>query len=152
MPATSQGASMAYGPVEYMVLAFPGNRFNGEVAPALRELVDSGTINLLDLAFVHKDEDGEVTSLEVEQEPDEVFQSFEQLTAGEGGIISDADLREIGEGLDPDSSAAVVVWEDVWAARFVEAARAAGGVLVDLQRVPADVVEAAVEWQRKPTL
>jgi uncharacterized membrane protein len=143
---------MAYGPVEYMVIAFPGNQFNGEVAPALRELVDSGTINLLDLAFVHKDAEGEVTSLEVEQEPDEVFQSFEQLTAGEGGIISDADLREIGESLDPDSSAAVVVWEDLWAARFVEAARNAGGVLVDLERIPADVVEAAVGWQRSPTL
>lgn len=143
---------MVYGPVEYMVVAFPGNRFNGEIAPALADLVESGTINLLDLAFIHKDPAGEVTILEAEQEPDEVFQAFEALTADEGGIISDADMREIGEKLDPDSSALIVVWEDLWAARFATAARDAGGVLIDLQRIPADLVEAAVEWQRNPTL
>ena len=141
---------MAYGPVEYMVLAFPGNQFRGEIAPALGALVESGTINLLDLAFIHKDPAGEVTILEVEQEPDEVFQAFESLTAGEGGIISDDDMREIGAALDPDSSALIAVWEDLWAVRFATAVRDAGGVLVDLQRLPAEAVEAAVKWQQEP--
>ena len=143
---------MAYGPVEYMVLAFPGNQFRGEIAPELNALVESGTINLLDLAFIHKDPAGEVTILEVEQEPDEVFQAFESLTAGEGGIISDDDMREIGAGLDPDSSALIVVWEDLWAARFANAVLNAGGVLVDIQRIPAEAVELAVAWIREPTL
>jgi hypothetical protein len=143
---------MVYGPVEYMVVAFPGNQFRGEIAPAISDLMDSGIINVLDLAFIHKDAEGEVTILEAEQEPDEVFRAFESLTAAEGGIISDTDMREIGERLDANSSALVMVWEDVWAARFASAARAAGGVLVDLQRIPADLVDAAVEWQRNPTL
>jgi len=142
---------MAYGPVEYMVLAFPGNQFRGEIAPELGALVESGTINLLDLAFIHKDPAGEVTILEVEQEPDEVFQAFESLTAGEGGIISDDDMREIGAVLDPDSSAMIVVWEDIWAARFASAVLDAGGVMVDLQRIPAVAVEAAVAWHYEPT-
>lgn len=143
---------MAYGPVEYMVLAFPGNQFRGEIAPELAHLVESGTINLLDLAFIHKDAAGDVTILEVEQEPDEVFQAFETLTAGEGGIISDDDMREIGANLDPDSSALIVVWEDLWAARFASAVLDAGGVVVSLDRIPAAVVEAAVAWQHEPQL
>ncbi len=143
---------MVYGPVEYMVVAFPGNQFRGEIAPAISDLIESGIINVLDLAFIHKDTAGEVTILEAEQEPDVVFQAFEALTAAEGGIISDADMREIGEGLDNNSSALVIVWEDVWAARFANAARAAGGVLLDIQRIPAELVDAAVEWKRNPTL
>ena len=134
---------MAYGPVEYMVLAFPGNQFRGEIAPELNALVESGTINLLDLAFIHKDPAGEVTILEVEQEPDEVFQAFESLTAGEGGIISDNDMREIGAGLDPDSSALIVVWEDLWAADLARAVLASGGELVVGERIPHTIVEAA---------
>jgi len=143
---------MAYGPVEYMVLAFPGNQFRGQIAPEIGRLVEAGTINLLDLAFVHKDAAGEVTILEVEQEPNEVFQAFETLTAAEGGIISDNDMREIGAKLDPDSSALIVVWEDLWAARFATAVLDAGGVMVDLQRIPAEAVEAAVTWHFEPTL
>jgi hypothetical protein len=143
---------MAYGPVEYMVLAFPGNQFRGEIAPELGALVESGTINLLDLAFIHKDPAGNVTILEVEQEPDEVFQAFESLAAGEGGIISDADMLQVGASLDPDSSALIVVWEDLWAARFANAVLNAGGVMVDIQRIPAEAVEAAIAWHREPTL
>ncbi len=141
---------MAYGPVEYMVIAFPGNRFRGEIAPAIEELVTTGTISLLDLAFVHKNEAGEVAVLEVAQEPDEVAHAFERLTAGEGGIISDDDIRQIGEGLDPESSALVAVWEDLWAARFATAVRDAGGVVVTLDRIPSGTVEAAVAWQHEP--
>jgi len=141
---------MVYGPVEYMVVAFPGNRFQGEIAPAISDLVDAGTVNLLDMAFIHKDSESEVTILEVEQEPDDVFRAFEGLTAAEGGIISDDDMREVGEQLDPNSSALIMVWEDVWAARFASAARNAGGVLVTLERIPAEAVDAAVAWQREP--
>lgn len=141
---------MAYGPVEYMVIAFPGNRFRGEIAPAIHELIATNTINLLDLAFVHKDSTGAVAVLEVAQEPDEVAHAFEALTAGEGGIISDDDIRGIGERLDPDSSALVAVWEDLWAARFATAVRDAGGVVVTLDRIPSEAVEAAVTWQHEP--
>ncbi len=137
---------MGIGPVEYMVVAFPGNKFNGEVAPALGDLVDSGTIRIIDLAFVHKDGDGNVTAVELEDEGSEVFNAFQAVTADRGGLINDDDMMDIGEALDPDSSAAILVWEDLWATRFAEAVEGAGGVLVDIQRVPRDIVKAALEF------
>ena len=142
---------MAVGPVEYIVIAFPGNEFKGEIAPALRELVDNKTIDIIDLAFIHKDAAGDVTILELEQEGSEIFEAFETLAAKRGGLVSDEDMLSIAEALDPSSSAAILVWEDTWAERFVSAVRNAGGVVVDLQRVPAVVVEAAIDYQSNPT-
>jgi hypothetical protein len=138
---------MGIGPVEYMVVAFPGNQFKGEIAPALRELIDNGTIRVLDLAFVHKDAAGDVTAVELEDEGSEVHQAFDALTAERGGLINEGDLISIGEALDPDSSAAILVWEDLWAARFKEAVINAGGVLVDIQRVPYEIVDAAIAYK-----
>ena len=138
---------MPIGPVEYIVIAFPGNQFKGEIAPALRQLVEDGTIDIIDLAFIHKDAAGDVSIVELEQEGSEIFEAFEAASAKRGGLISDQDMLTIAEALDPSSSAAVILWEDRWAARFVDAVRNAGGVVVDLQRIPAAAVEAAVEWQ-----
>lgn len=137
---------MGIGPVEYMVVAFPGNKFKGEIAPALGDLVESGTIRIIDLAFVHKDENGDVAAVELEDEGSDVFNAFEALAAERGGLINDDDLMGIGATLDNNSSAAILIWEDVWAARFADAVRGAGGVLVDIQRIPHDIVEAAIEF------
>jgi hypothetical protein len=138
---------MGIGPVEYMVVAFPGNKFNGDVAPALRELVDSGTIRVLDLTFVHKDEKGDVVAVELEDEGSDIFQAFHELTIDRGGLINEADMMDIGEALDANSSAAILVWEDLWAARFKDAVVASGGVLVDIQRVPYEIVDAAIAYK-----
>jgi hypothetical protein len=137
---------MGIGPVEYMVVAFPGNKFNGEVAPALKELVDNGTIRVIDLAFVHKDENGDVAALELEDEGSEVFAAFQAVTHERGGLVNDDDLMDIGAALDANSSAAILVWEDLWAARFKDAVIASGGVLVDIQRVPYEIVDAAIAY------
>jgi hypothetical protein len=87
---------MAIGPVEYMVVGFPGNKFKGEIAPALQELVESGTIRIIDLAIVVKDGDGNVAGMELEDAGGEVFQAFQALTAERGGLINDDDLMDIG--------------------------------------------------------
>lgn len=137
---------MGIGPVEYMVVAFPGNKFKGEIAPALGDLVESGTIRIIDLAFVHKDEKGDVVAVELEDEGSEVFNAFQTLAAERGGLINDDDLMDIGAALDANSSAAILVWEDLWAARFADAVRGAGGVLVDIQRIPHDIVQAAIDF------
>jgi uncharacterized membrane protein len=142
---------MAIGPVEYMVVAFPGNKFTGEIAPALGDLVESGTIRVIDLAFVHKDENGDVVAVELEDEGSDVFNAFHALTAERGGLINDDDLMDIGAALDANSSAAILVWEDLWAARFADAVRGAGGVLVEIQRVPHDIVQAAIDYAAAPT-
>ena len=137
---------MAIGPVEYMVVAFPGNKFKGEIAPALGELVEKGLIRVIDLALVLKDAEGNVAGMELEDAGGEVFGAFQALTAERGGFLNEADLMAIGEALEANSSAAVLVWEDVWATKFAVTLREAGGILVDRQTVPHEIVQAAIDW------
>lgn len=137
---------MGIGPVEYMVVAFPGNKFNGAILPAIADQVEAGTIRIIDLAFVLKDDEGNVAGMELEDAGSEVFQAFEYLTMERGGLISDDDIAEIATALDPGSSAMILVWEDLWATKFSEAVRGAGGVVVDLQRVPYEIVQAAIDF------
>ena len=129
-----------------MVVAFPGNQFRGEIVPALNELVQNGTVRILDLAFVTKDTEGNVSALEVEDVGSDTGQAFKQLEALIGDLVNEDDLEAIGEALEPDSSAAVLVWEDVWAAKLATAMADAKGVILNLERIPRPVVEAALEY------
>ncbi|HXX88678.1 MAG TPA: DUF6325 family protein [Acidimicrobiales bacterium] len=133
---------MGIGPVEYMVVGFPGNKFNGEIAPELAKLIDSGIIRVLDLLFIGKNEDGEVLSFEFDQ-LDELEQ-FKDLEGEVGGILSEEDVAYAAAALEPGSSAALLVWEDRWAQPFVEAMRESGGVLLEGARIPYELVEAAM--------
>jgi len=133
------------GPVEYAVFAFPGNRFTGEIAPALAELVESGTIRIIDIAFVSKDGDGNITAMEL-SDLGEAAAAFESTGAEPGGLFNDDDLMAAGEELESNSSAALLVWEDVWATRLAEAIRGADGEILDHDRVPHEVVQAALEY------
>jgi hypothetical protein len=134
------------GPVEYMIVAFPGNRFKGEIVPALQDLVDSETVRIIDLAFVTKDESGEVAGFELSDLDEEVRTALENVGAESGGLFNDDDLLAAAEELEPNSSAALLVWEDLWAARLTDSIRNAGGELFDLGRIPHEVVMAAREW------
>jgi hypothetical protein len=129
-----------------MVVGFPGNHFKGEIEPALRELVDSGTIRILDLALVSKSKDGSVAAMEVQDLASPLGAAFRAVHHDGGELVNERDLIEIAESLEPNSSAAVLVWEDVWAAKIVAAMGEANGVLLDLQRVPGDVVDAALDY------
>jgi Family of unknown function (DUF6325) len=134
------------GPVDYAVLAFPGNQFKGEIAPALADLVEAGTIRLIDAAFVGKDENGVVFTLETTELAPDVQEKLTSLNIEVQGLFNDEELLAIGEGLELDSSAAVLVWENVWARTVAQAIRDAGGVLVAFERVPHETVQAAREW------
>ena len=134
------------GPVDYAVLAFPGNQFKGEIAPALADLVEAGTIRLIDAAFVGKDETGEVFALETTELAPDVQEKLASLNIEVQGLFNDQELLAIGEQLELDSSAAVLVWENVWARRVAQTIRDAGGVLVAFERVPHETVQAAREW------
>jgi hypothetical protein len=129
-----------------MIVAFPGNRFKGEIIPALAELVDSGTIRVIDLAFVIKDADGSVATLEAGDLDSEVYQAFDALTSETMGLLNENDLFAAAEELEPNSSAALLVWEDLWATKLAESIRNADGVLLDLERVPYEVVQAAIDY------
>jgi hypothetical protein len=132
---------MAIGPVEYIIVGFPGNKFNGEIAPELAKLVESGTIRVLDLVFITKDADGQVQALEFEDHDDVAL--FNALEGEVGGLISNDDIDYAAADLEPNSSAALLIWEDVWAIPFVEALRNSGAVLIEGSRIPHDLIEAA---------
>jgi len=134
------------GPVEYLIVAFPGNRFRGEIAPALAKLVDAGTIRIMDIAFVGKDEDGEAVAFELMELDPDVREGLENLGVEVQGLFNEDDLMAAAEELGPNSSAALLVWEDVWAKEVAEAMRVAGGELLDFGRLPHQVVQAAREY------
>jgi hypothetical protein len=134
---------MSVGPVEYVVLKFPGNKFKGEIVPALAEIVDKGTIKIIDLVFIYKDEDGNVTSVELEDLPGDEEAGFGAIAAA-GGLLNDEDIEIAAESLENNSSGGLLVFENVWAARLAEAVRDADGELVANQRIPHDIVETAM--------
>jgi hypothetical protein len=131
------------GPVDYMIVAFPGNEFRGEIAPALAELVESGTIRIIDIAFVGKDAKGEIVAFELTDIDPEVRAGFEKAGVEVSGLFNEDDLMSTGEELEPNTSAALLVWENVWARDVAQKLRDAGGVLLDFDRLPHEVVQAA---------
>ena len=134
---------MTAGPVSYTVVAFPGNRFNGNVAPEIEKLVANGMVRILDLVFVFKDENGDTLTLEFDQL--EELAAFGDLEGDVGGLIKQEDLDHVADQLPAGNSALAVVWEDLWARPLVEAVRGSGGVVIDSARIPADLVDAALE-------
>lgn len=131
----------AIGPVDVAVIAFAGNDFDGDVRPALADLNDRGVIRIIDLAFVLKDADGAVSSVEVEDA--EVADLLASIHGDQFDLLNEQDLTAIAAGLEPSSSALVIVWENTWAARFAGAVRESHGTLLDQFRIPrADVVRA----------
>jgi Family of unknown function (DUF6325) len=131
------------GPVDYMIVAFPGNEFRGEIAPALAKLVDDGTIRIIDLAFVGKNAEGELVAFELTDLDPEVRKGFEKMGVEVSGLFNEDDLMAAGEELDPNSSAALLVWENVWARDVAQKMRDAGGIVLDFERLPHEVVQAA---------
>jgi translation initiation factor IF-2 len=138
---------MSLGPIEYVVVAFPGNKFKGEIIPALAELVENGTIRILDLVFIAKDEDGNVAAVELAElgEGHEAA-AMADISEIDAGLLNEDDVQLAAEALDNNSSAGLLVFENVWAARFAEAVRNADGQLVANERIPYDVVQAALAY------
>ena len=135
---------MAVGPVRRGDHRLPGNKFTGRIVPALRELVDSGTVRILDLLFVMKDADGVTTTIDMSDLDPESGPAFLQVSVNTPGALGPEDAEEVAEDLEPNSSALLVAFENSWAARFVAACREADAVVIDQIRIPADVVEAAL--------
>jgi uncharacterized membrane protein len=125
-------------PVEYIVIDFPGNRFDGSIVPALVDLIDKRTVRILDLVFVKKDDDGSVLSFEFDQ-LDELA-DFASLDGDAGDFLSDDDVLDLSADIPEGSSALFIVWEDLWAADLGRAIRDAGGEVLVGGRLPHDVV------------
>ena len=134
------------GPVEYMIVAFPGNQSRAEIAPAIQELTSSGLIRVIDVGYVSKDAEGNVNAAEAQDTESAAGRAFQRIEAQIGPLLNEDDLTMIGEELEPESSAAVLVWEDVWAAKLKSAIRNAGGVLLQIERIPYEIVDEAVTY------
>lgn len=136
---------MSIGPVEYMIIAFPGNRFNGEIVPALQELVEQGTVRILDLVFVKKDNEGNVDVIELEDAAYDEVAAFNGLDGEIGNLFNEEDLALLAQDIPNNNSAALLVWENSWAARFAEAVRNANGAVLANARIPHAAVQAAID-------
>jgi hypothetical protein len=135
---------MPLAPVEFAMFAFDDTRITGDIVPALTALVENELVHIIDLVFVRKEADGQVTAFELDDLPADAAAAFADLDHDIEGLVSTEDLDHEADLLEPGTSAIIVVWENLWAQRFTDAVRAAGGVLVDNQRIPAEVVEAAL--------
>ena len=131
------------GPVEYLVVSFPGNQFKGEILPELEKVVDQGLVKIIDLVLVVKDEQGNVQSIELNDADDSISKALGGVSESIEGLLSTEDIEEIGEILENNSSAGILVFEHSWAKGFKEAIVNAGGELVVNARVPSEIVDEA---------
>ena len=129
------------GPVEYLLVDFPGNHFSGEIIPALSELVDSGTIRIIDLSIISKDGAGNVTIFEASELSGEVAAALAALEGDHDDLFAEEDLLLAAEEMPDNSTAAALLFENVWAARFAQSVRNANGEVLMNVRIPNHVVE-----------
>ena len=132
------------GPIDYVLVEWTGRQPTGEAMLHLVDLVDRGIINIIDLEFIAKGEDGSLTALGVADLGDAVAE-FAVFEGASSGLLDDDDLRQAGEVLAPGTSAALLVYENAWAAPFADAVRRSGGELVASGRIPAEDFLAALD-------
>jgi Family of unknown function (DUF6325) len=127
---------MTLGPLDYLVVGFPGNQFKGEIAPALAEASAKGIIRIVDLVFVMKDAAGETTTLEMKDLPEELKEAFASVAEDAQGLFTPEDIVALTDTLPPDNSALIVLYEHLWAIRIKEALLNANAVLIAQGRIP----------------
>jgi Family of unknown function (DUF6325) len=133
------------GPVDWIVVEFPGSRFNGQIAPALLDLVERDLIRVLDLLVLKKDADGSLEAFELSDLDEGEIGELRTYESELAMLLSEEDVTSLAAAIEPGSSAAVLVWENTWAAPFASAVRRSGGQLVASGRIPIQALLAAIE-------
>jgi hypothetical protein len=133
------------GPVDWIVVEFPGSKFNGEIAPALLDLVERDLVRVLDLLVLKKDADGSLEAFELSDLDQGEIGGLRTYESGLAMLLSEEDVTSLAAAIEPGSSAAVLVWENTWAAPFASAVRRSGGQLVASGRIPIQAMLAAIE-------
>ena len=126
------------GPVEYMLIGFPDNKFTGGIAPALADLVERGTVRIIDLVFIQKDGEGNVLSFEYDDLPETA--AYGEIDGEADGFLDEEDIMAAAEELELNSSTLLIVWEDVWAKPLAAEILASGGQIISGHRIPHEVV------------
>lgn len=132
---------VSVGPVDFIALSFPGNQFTGEILPAIQGLVDAGTIRVIDILFAVRIGDEDVRVLEIHEIPSEIFARFEPVVAEVTGLLTPDDVRKLSVGLEPDSSMALLLFENSWARKVGDAIEAANGRVIMFERIPRPLVQ-----------
>ena len=135
------------GPIDYLMVEFPGNRMTGEAFPLLVDLADRGIIRILDLVFVTKDADGNVAGLEISDLDGDGDLDLAVFEGASSGLLGDDDIEEASTILEPNSSAGILVYENTWAAPFANALRRSGAQLVSSGRIPVQAILASLDAQ-----
>jgi hypothetical protein len=133
------------GPVDWIVVEFPGSRFKGEIAPALDDLAARGIIRVLDLLLIRKDEDGSLEFFELSDLDESEIGTLRLYESALAMLLSAEDVEAVAAAVEPGSTAALLVWENSWAAPFASAVRHAGGQLAASGRIPVQAILAAIE-------
>jgi hypothetical protein len=133
------------GPVDWIVVEFPGSRFKGEIAPALDDLVTRGVVRVLDLLLIRKGEDGALGFYELSDLDESEIGTLRHYETALATLLSEEDVEAVAAAIEPGSTAALLVWENSWAAPFASAVRRAGGQLVASGRIPVQALLAAIE-------
>jgi hypothetical protein len=133
------------GPIDYIVVEFPGNRMTGEGLPLLVDLVDRGVIRILDLMFVRKEEDGSVVGMEIADFTGDGALDLAVFEGASSGLLGEDDIEEAASALEPGNSAGILVYENLWAAPFATALRRGGAQMVASGRIPVPAVLAALD-------
>ena len=137
------------GPVDWIVVEFPGSKFNGQIAPALLDLVERDLIRVLDLLVLKKDADGTLEAFELSDLDEGEIGELRTYEAELAMLLSEEDVTSLAAAIEPGSSAGVLVWENIWAAPFASAVRRSGGQLVASGRIPIQAMLAAIEADEK---
>jgi hypothetical protein len=138
------------GPVDYIVVEFPGSKFTGKAFPLLVDLVDRGIVRILDLLFVKKEADGSVVGLAIADFDSDGELDLAVFEGASSGLLGQDDIDEAGTALEPGSSAAVLVYENTWAAPFARELRRSGAQLVAGGRIPIQALLAALDETDTP--
>ena len=139
------------GPVDYVVVEFPAgaSNFTGEMAAELVALVESGTIRLIDILILTKNEDGTIDAMELSDI--EELGDLQALEAQLADLLAEEDVEHLAASMDPGSTAGVLIWENLWAAPFGAAARRSGGQLIATGRIPIQAIIASIEADEAPS-
>lgn len=135
---------MAFGPIELLMIRFPGDQISGDLAPALTQLVDDGLIHIVDMLFIRKDADGRVSVFELGDLSPDVSGQYAPLLNDVTELLNEEDAYELADSLENSTSAGIMLFENIWATRFAQAVRDSSGEVVLNERIPNAVIEEIV--------
>lgn len=135
---------MTYGPIDFLALEFEGNKFKGDILASILELVENNIVRIIDMVVIVKDADGVVTPLEMQQLDPETLAILDPLQVDISGLVSAQDIDNIAAALRPNTTAGILLFENLWAIKFVEAVLEADGRVILQERIPREIIDEAL--------